>query len=260
MDKIGQILREQGWRQGIILPATGLLEGLPDGSPISDADFVMVVSQSCDLVHHDLSNEPHAVFLLLKKINSVESEYSHGRNPRLIHFPALDGSAFDAWAWNQVTIPREELVKHPIGNHLKVDARELRHILDWLAKRFTRVAFPDAFNEALRVKSNNIRTLLKKKHSLFSEILLRINPFEEIDNGVHYELACYLLMPSALYDDAAKLKDARETASKLERLFEDCGIEVLECSTVSDAELTYAELQELVRWDFDHLTHRNTSK
>lgn len=252
------MLREQGWRQGIILPATGFLEGLPDGSPVTDTDYMMVVSQSCDLVHHDIANEPHAVFLLLKQIDSVESEYSHGRNPRIIHFPTLDESSFEAWAWNQVTIPREELVKHPLDGHLLVDARELRYILDWLAKRFTRIAFPDAFNESLRAKSSNIRTLLKKKHSLFSEILLRVDPFDEIGEGEIYQLACYLLMPADIHDDAAKLKEAREVASKLERLFEGCGIEILECSTVSESELTYAELQELVRWDFDHLTHKDS--
>ena len=102
MEDIGERLRENGWRQGVIVPAADVLEGLPDGSPATAADYVMVVSQSCDLVHHDLVKEPSAVFLVLKSISSMVPDVLHGRNPRLIHFSVPAGQSFEAWAWNQV--------------------------------------------------------------------------------------------------------------------------------------------------------------
>lgn len=256
MDDIGERLREDGWRQGIIVPASYLLEGLPDGSPATEVDHAMVVSQSCDLVHHSLDNEPSALILVLKKIDSGSIDLMHGRSPRQLHFQSIDGPWFEAWAWNQVVIPRDHLAGKAALKEIQLAPRTLRTVLDWLAKRFTRIAFPDGFNDSLKAKSGAIGKLLKKNHELFTEILLRVSPFEELEEGGSYELACYLLMAAEVHDDPARLAKAREVASKLEKHFEDSGIEVITCSPASEAELTVAELNELVRWDYDHLTNR----
>ena len=216
----------------------------------------MIVTQSCDLVHHNLQNEPSAVVLIMKYINSGDPGLMHGKNPRAIHVQASDGTWLEAWAWNQVVVPRDHLAEKDVTAKIEVAPTTLRCVLDWLAKRFTRIAFPDDFNDSLNPKSNAIGKLLKKNHTLFSEILLYVTPFEDLEDGQHYELACYLLMPPDVHDDSEQLKKARALAAKLEELFTKCGIGVSECSPVSEAILTVAELNELVRWDFDHLTHR----
>ena len=256
MEDIGKKLRKNGWRQGVIVQASHILEGLPDGSPATHNDYAMVVSQSCDLVHHDLGNEPSAVILVLKSVSSGKSEVMHGRNPRLLHFQATDGHWFEAWAWNQIVIPRDHLAEKSSIEGIELAPKVLRCVLDWLAKRFTRIAFPDDFNDALKLKSNAIGKLLKKNHKLFTEILLHISPFDELSANQHYELACYLLMAAEVHDEPKQFAEARAVAAKLEKLFKDCGLDVMECSPVSEATLTVAELNELVRWDYDHLTHR----
>lgn len=254
---IGEGVRKRGWRQGTIVPVEQILEALPDGSPIAEADFAMVVSQSCDLVHHDLRNEPTAVVLLLKSLNSgISEQLMHGRNPRHLHFQSLDGRWFEAWAWNQATIPRQELARKDASTEIGLSPKVLRCVLDWLAKRFTRIAFPDSFNTVLKPKSNAIEKLIKKNHHLFSEILMRISPFDELETNQHYEVACFLLMEAEVYQDPKQLDDARVTAGKLEMLFEDCGIAVHECSAVSEEHLTVAEFNNLLNWDFEHLTNR----
>lgn len=256
MEDTGERLRKNGWRQGVIVQASLILEGLPDGSPATDNDHAMVVSQSCDLVHHDLGNEPSAVILVLKSVSSGKPEVMHGRNPRLLHFQATDGRWFEAWAWNQIAIPRDHLAKKAAAVEIELFPKVLRCVLDWLAKRFTRIAFPENFNDALKPKSNAIGKLLKKNHEIFTEILLHISPFDELDAGQHYELACYLLMAAGFYNEPKQLAEARAVAANLEKLFEDCGLDVMECSPVSEATLTVAELNELVHWDYDHLTYR----
>ena len=256
MEGIGERLRENGWRQGIIVSASYIFEGLPDGSPAANDDHAMIVSQSCDLLHHKLENEPCAQLLILKSVASGNPEVLHGRNPRLLHFQSLDGRWFEAWAWNQVVIPRDHLVEKTALREIELAPRVLRSVLNWLAKRFTRIAFPNEFNDALKAKSGAIGKLLKDNHELFTEILLHISPFDELEAGGNYELACYLLMAVETHADPAQVTRAREVAAKLEKFFEDSGIDVAECSPVSEAEMTVAELNELVRWDYDHLTHR----
>ena len=154
MEDIGERLRERGWRQGVIVPASRILEGLPDGSPTKDQHHAMVVTQSCDLVHHDLRNEPSAVVLILKAISSGEPGLMHGRNPRVIHVQASDESWLEAWAWNQAVVPRDHLATKDADPTFALHPKVLCCVLDWLAKRFTRIAFPDGFNDALKPKSN----------------------------------------------------------------------------------------------------------
>ena len=256
MHNIGEKIRERGWRQGVIVPASLLLEGLSDGLPTTKDDFAMVVSQSCDLVHHDLANEPTAAILALKSVVSGNSEVMHGRNPRHLHFPTLNGLWFEARAWNQTNIPREILAKKEISGEIAISSKVLRVVLEWLAKRITRIAFPDGFNDALKPKSNAIGKLLKKNHQLFSEILLNISPFDDLETDQHYKVACYLMMEAEVHDSPKQLAEARSIAAKLEMQFEDCGMEVLECSPVSEGVLTVAEFNNLLNWDYDHLTNR----
>jgi hypothetical protein len=257
VDGIGERIHKRGWRQGIIVPASYLLEGLPDGSPTTENDFAMVVSQSCDLLHHDLVNEPSAMILLLRSADAGNPEVMHGRNPRNLHFPTLNGRWLEAWAWNQTAISREVLAKKDVSVEISLSPKVLRLVLEWLAKRFTRIAFPDGFNGALRPKSKALGKLLKKNHHLFSEILMAVSPFDELDEGSHYQVACYLLMETAVHEDVKHLADARLIAAKLEELFEDCGMEVVECSPASEGLLSVAEFNNLLSWDYDHLTNRD---
>ena len=216
----------------------------------------MVASQSCDLVHHDLVNEPTAIILMLKSVDSGKVEVMHGRNPRLLNFQTLDGRWLEAQAWNQTTVPREMLASHEAPDEIGLSPKVLRVVLEWLAKRFTRIAFPDDFNDALKPKSNALGKLMKKNHRLFSEILMNISPFDELEKHQHYRVACYLLMETGVYDDPKRLAEARTVAAKLEQMFEDCGMEVLECSPASEGEVTVAEFNLLLNWDYDHLTNR----
>jgi len=256
VEDIGERLREKGWKQGVIVPARLILKKLADGSPATNNDYAMIVTQSCDLVHHNLQNEPSAVLLIMKSISASDSGLMHGRNPRVLHVQSSCGTWLETWAWNQVVIPRDHLAEKDATNKIELAPKDLRLVLDWLAKRFTRIAFPDGFNDLLKTKANAIGKLLKSNHALFSEILLYVTPFEDLNHGEHYELACYLLMASDVHDDSEQLTKARSVATKLEKLFTECGIDVSECSPVSEAVITLAELNELVHWDFDYLTHR----
>ena len=170
------------------------------------------------------------------------------------------GRAYEAVAWQQIILPRGKLCERSLDDSTKLAEPALRVVTDWLAKRFTRTAFPDDFHEALRVKEGEIKKTLKKKHRLFSEILLRLDPFDDLGSGDKYELACYLLMSAENHEDSKQLRDARAVAATLEAAFEGCGIEVQVCTPVSEEDLSYAELKELVRWDFDHLTFRDEAK
>jgi hypothetical protein len=217
----------------------------------------MAVSQTCDLINHELTKEPYAIFLVLHNIKSINGSFANASNPRKLHFAIETGESFEANAWEQITLARELLIDVKLDTPLSLEKRQLRMVLEWLAKRFTRIAFPYAFEKTLAPQKDNLKKALKRQHQLFTEILIRLEPFAELPHGKPYKMHCHLLMSSDNYSDKAKLKEARMTAARLEEILEDAGIEMEECSPASESQLTVAELKELVRLDFDHLSYRD---
>ncbi|MDG4549428.1 MAG: hypothetical protein P9F19_07355 [Candidatus Contendobacter sp.] len=59
-------IHAQHWRQGRLLPVISHAEVARHLTlaPLADDDAVIVISQSCDLVHRDLTDEPFAEILL----------------------------------------------------------------------------------------------------------------------------------------------------------------------------------------------------
>lgn len=257
MEEIRDKIQGNGWRQGVIIPASPLITNTPNGEAVTEQVWLMAVSQTCDLINPELKKEPYAVFLVLRNIESINGSFTNAHNPRKLHLAAETGELFEANAWEQMTLPREQLTDIQLTTFLTVEELQLRMMLEWLAKRFTRIAFPDTFVETLRPQESKLKKALKSKHSLFTEILIRLDPFTEPKDEEPYDLHCHLLMTPEHYSDENKLKEARLTAAQLEKIFEDAGIEISECSPVSEAKLTVAELKELVRLDFDHLSYRD---
>ena len=58
MDDTVRIIRENGWRQGMVLPLAAMTV-LEQHYPCNNRDGVIaiVISQSCDVLHHCLNNE-----------------------------------------------------------------------------------------------------------------------------------------------------------------------------------------------------------
>jgi hypothetical protein len=258
VEDLGQQLRDRGWRQGVILPLSSFpIDTVADCS-CPEGALLVAVSQSCDLVHGILENEPYANFLVLRPVDSPEKGLQHGRHPRKIHLQTEKGIFVEAQAWNQIKVGRKILLDMDVQGADKISDRELRVLTDWLAKRFTRIAFPDRFNNLLRTKDKQVKKLLSKNHELFLEVLLYLSPFEEIPSTNQYQLIGRLLMPAELWEDEKSLRAAEDIAEKLKKLIEACRIEVIDFAPISEEELSYAELRQLARWDYDYFSSKDS--
>lgn len=258
MDDIGAVLQDNDWRQGVIIPASEVAEHLPANITHEDCSLV-VVSQSCDIIHHSLENEPHAVFLVLRPETEAQLGFRCGKHPRLIHLTSDTGEVYSAQACQQVFIPREALASVSLTGSDKILGEELRILCDWLAKRYTRIAFPDSFNNQVASRQDKIQKLIKKNHEVFSEILLSLSPFDEISEEESYQLICRLVMPEKTHEDEASFRKAEAFAEKLRELFKECAIEVEDIAPISEQDLSYADLKQLARWDYDYLSNRDAT-
>jgi hypothetical protein len=105
----------------------------------------------------------------------------------------------------------------------------LHVLVDWIAKRYTRPAFPDAFNERRAGSAKKIGKELKKNGKLITGIFLFISPNEECAAGESYQVVLRvgpslrrrstpdLTPPTSILRSRAALLSIPPVASKRER-------------------------------------------
>lgn len=139
-------IEAQGWRQGCVPPVACHAEVAqrPElDTRLGPDDACIVVSQTCDLVHHDARQEPYAELLLARPLTGpADSRLRNRRNPRRLHFElSVRGClvGYEAWAWRRYRLRRTVLAHYPPDPERRLpDERGLRMIQEWLAGRYHR--------------------------------------------------------------------------------------------------------------------------
>jgi len=153
------------WRQGSLV-GDAVRDALcpQERRHISDLDWsrvnLVLVSQDCDICA-DEGVEPYADALpfipLQPEAADRDAQCRGGRNPRRLVLDLPSRSPAATEQWRRLRIPKAVLRGHlPIGQMATDDAICLRR---WLGRRFTRAAFPDAFNDRLNANRRIRRKL-----------------------------------------------------------------------------------------------------
>jgi hypothetical protein len=190
-----------GWRQGSVLGRRLVGEAIrlkPDRVNVEESDRLIVTSHDCDIANGSLTKEP-VVEILRAVVSQSAPDGNHqcGRNPRELHWGCeIDGcqvnlrcNVHDRWV-----VPRELLTRE--GPRPGIDGKPLRIIVEWLAKRYFRAAFPTEFNERWRKKSKDWETLLKKNSGWIQGIYLHLNTLDELTSGQTYRCELIVAVPA----------------------------------------------------------------
>lgn len=246
----GEALRALGWRQGSLLRAEVLSELLSD---VGDASFALLLSQDCDIVR-DEKTEPTLEVVPCRSLEKAKGNYLHGRNPRVFHIEA-DGEREAL----EIDIRQRRLVskldaaalnKRPVQPAL--DELTVLTVTRWVAKRYTRSAFPDEFNRRLKAAGRKLDMLAKKAIAKpVTSIYIGLEPHdEELDEDEDYELYVFVA-----YRDDSKKVQAQDFYEKLCDILDECdGLDLnrSESGAKSHFEISLADLEEMRRWDFDY--------
>jgi hypothetical protein len=251
---------ENGWRQGSVCDAKELgLAGASTPSSTAQA-LAILVSHDCDIVHRNKANEPNVEWLVAHQIEKLKTQFLYGKNPRRLHFEHA-GKCYEALAHNRLTTPRDWLCKFAAGPLPKLPLPLTGQIANWLGKRYSRPAFPDEFNKRLENLSA-IQEAIAKAHDFLRAILIRLDPIDkELAAEEQYQVSLFGIMFDRNYNDAIKREKCQALISEIESLLSECnGVEVNDCSLRSDVDVSLADLDVLVEWDFDYLTVSATDK
>ncbi len=174
-------IKTLGWQQGSVLPAEVVIAiadhvAAQNVSPEGlEQAWVVVVSQDCDLVHGSYDAEPFVELVIGRPIAQVDAVKMHGRNPRLLHLVGHAGEDSVRLAFSvhdKVRVSRDALSERGPCTLRSIDADDVDMIAGWLAKRYTRAAFPDAFNDRLIPAHKNIDKAIKKSGEFITGHLL----------------------------------------------------------------------------------------
>jgi len=256
-----EAIRDTMWRQGIVVEdrqKIAVLSHVNEYYPwIANADALVLFSQDCDLLNPSLENEPFAEFFCVTYIPEMNPSLAYGKNPREIHLRINDSQCIHLSINHRIRIDRALLVgMSPDHDPLRIPSGNLKMLLSWLSKKYSRPAFPDRFNELLAQIPKLDKKLQELNQSFITikRLFFMIDPNTEIAEG-----QSYLLTVKVLLDGRFSIGDEKNKniiSDRLRHIFSVKQIRISDISCDCEDELTIFDMKNYVRWDKDYISRR----
>ena len=257
MSNLQQLVPNEQWIQGSLLP-----HGHIDNSnfrltnPVEKHDLLILISQDCDIVNPSYDAEPNVEVLIarLQNPNARNGMLFEGKNPRRLQFEFND-QLFEVNIHEKQLLDRHVLLNvRPLGQSLEPKLTSL--LARWCAKRYTRPAFPDAFNRRRRKAMERIRGDLEANGHLFVALFAHVEPMAEQQEGNDYKLTIFAVISEETRNNGGHELIAIQLAEKIETALNSA--KGIRASVVIKDETQFS-LQDLLnfpRLDFDDLSYR----
>jgi hypothetical protein len=256
----GSAIKDKGWRQGSILPPA-LFRQVASELDLDESSVAVLVTHSCDLVHHDFHKEPHAEVIVGRPCDRLDHSRTPGKNPRVIQIELIhDGGrhAFEFSVHDRLRFDRTHLAAHSPSRDWHIEAGPLDDLTEWLARRYTRSAFPDEFNRRLAAA----RSFIKKGKRLFERqgegvwaIFMRLDTPNELSEDSSYRVIVRIVTSTRLVSEPSERMRLEDVLLEpfVELLGQVPGIEVVDYDLVDMNEFSVAEATTMIRfenWDY----------
>lgn len=267
------LARDTDWRQGDLLTCEAAATlGLVDA--IDHGHRAVVITHDCDLPNE---NE-HCVEVIVAEVILKENpQLSYAKHPRRLHLAYEGVNAapliLELRHVDRRSVPKGDFADCAVKDYslaLPVDAK--RALKQWLAARYGRPAFPNAFEERLRKRFSK-RTV----EQLIAKIL---EPDAKYLVGLFFDLGeqrgteasegePYALSVSVVYDANEGGADARTAAERVARQLRDLfetsygkpevatEIALDACEAVADTRMTPADLRRVDLWRLEYISLRD---
>lgn len=188
---------DKSWRQGSvagheIVASARNPSQIPDLAPAAN-DLIIVLSQDCDIVHNSYEAEPYVEFIIARRKDQecLDQGLHWGKHPRRFQFERQDDvvpTLYEAKEHERFRLPRQMLVgAAPLG---QLDTKLTEALARWVAKRYTRAAFPDEFNRRCNEGKKKIAALFKQSGHLILQIQVRVEPGDqELSAAEEYQIS-----------------------------------------------------------------------
>lgn len=270
------LARDTDWRQGDLLtPEAAAALGLVELA--EKMRRVIVITHDCDLAH---DGEPFVEVIVAEIVPVADANFSYAKHPRRLHlvFELSDGTilVLDLQHVDRHPVPADDFVRHAVqDDSVRLTDREKRTFKQWLAARYGRPAFPNAFEVRLR-KSAGKRTVKEQIAKILEpEAKHLLGLFFDLGEQRGFEATdgeAYALSISVVYDATEGAAEARRAAEcvagQLHHLFDHAfgtpgvatEIALDACEAVADTRMTLADLRRVDQWRLEHISLRDDGR
>jgi len=277
------LVRGTSWRQGHVLKhddavSLGLL------SPDETNHKVVVITHDCDLQSKSEKN----IELMYGPLKKGSSKMKRAKHPRILDLcfedPKISNkNAIELRHERKAVIPKEAFQCTEPDPTYTISPEEKQGLKQWLAAKYGRPAFPDAFEERLRAFDEEKNEVDKKfvfekavadiiatnsEHLIGVFFDLGEERFTDLDEGFPYELAI-----NVVYDATEGGPDARVAAEttclNLKALFYKFYgdptqghselIELNNCAAVADTHFSLYALRRMDQWRVEYISLEDES-
>jgi hypothetical protein len=270
----GDEVAARGWSTGAVVPPDMVLAiaghlARPGGAPVevAETDWLVVVSQACDVVARKLEAEPFVEVLHCRPLKKPRPQYRDFRSTRILDFrpnrETHDEVALTAHAVaDRYLLPRELLRDQASDGSRRLSNDAARRVLAWYALRAGRPSWPDAF--VRRIDKDTMGSLEQALEPLKDDIAeVRVGiaeQDEELDDDQPYHVAVHFIVDQEVWDGDVEGRAAINAAFAMfaSKLNGCNGIEVNQelSDVVSGAEFTWQEVRATDEWNFANLSNR----
>lgn len=265
--------RDTPWRQGsVIAQSDAIAAGLFDEASASRRR-ALIITHDCDLPN---DKETEVEVLVADVVNTLNRQFARARNVRRLHL------VFDTPSGDQRFLELHICAKQSICKSLIAGAKpddtwlladdEKRALKQWLAARYGRPAFPNAFEAHLRKNVNKKETVedqLGKALGKVSRHLVGVffdlgeNRAAELTDGSPYDLRITIAYDASNGGPPARLA-AEEAASKIRDIFistygsPETATEIAleSCEAVADSIFPLSALLKVDQWRVEYISLR----
>jgi len=265
------LTRDTDWRQGDLLTQETAAKLPALNGAAGEAHRVVVITHDCDLPNN---SETSVEVIIADVVEAANAQFSYAKNPRKLHldYQVTGGhSVVELRHAERRIIPKDEFKKHAArDNYASLPTDGKRTLKQWLAARYGRPAFPNAFE-------NRLRKEVSRKNSVERQIGKILEPEAKHLVGLFFDLGeqrsaevpegePYALSISVVYDATEGGPQARQSAAKvadqLRELFEQAygkpdtatDIAIDACEAVADTSITLADLRRVDQWRLEYIS------
>jgi hypothetical protein len=237
--------------------------------PTGRETCVVVVTHDCDLACDDLSEEPN-VELIVGTLTSADGNYRWSKSPRTLHVDVMREEkpvVVELVATSRALVSKERMAAYVPDGAFAFSPQARNILRAWLAVRYNRAAFPDAFVQRMRELKldEKLAQALKEFDKLVSAAYFVVDGGveQERKDGSAYELGIVLAYQSGTdADEASRLASAAE--KKVSGLFRArcydsdktswSGVKLLSCIAISEDDFRVSQAKRMTQWRLEHMS------
>lgn len=265
--------RDTPWRQGsLIAQAAAIAAGLFDESSSSHKRAI-VITHDCDLPNQ---KEADVEVMVGEVVDKSDKNFARARNVRRLHLAFDKQNGEQLFLELQIT-SKQWVSKSLIAGDAKPDGDwlisddEKRALKQWLAARYGRPAFPNAFENHLRKKTGKysvdqqLDNALEKVNGHLVGVFFDLGESRavEITDGIPYDLKIIVVYDASEGGQPARLA-AEEVVSEIRDIFHVAygapesatKIALENCEAVADTFFPLSDLRKVDQWRAEYISLR----